>query len=267
MNSNVCPQAGNPGLSPNFCYERVEAMKIKAIAFLGLILAACSGQSHAGIILSRAALNGTDFVDWSTLGPKDYTPSVPNPSPFTSHGGVHGIVSLTTSNLMGRREQDGAVPPDSWDGNFNPGDPVLWTGTVGYGPNSVGMILDFGSQGITRGGAQIQSAYLQDFVARISAFDANNVLLGTYSTAGFSDVLHDNSAIFLGVEGIGIIHKIEFSLDSAPGDITGSFAINQFDFSPTAVPEPSSLALCGIGAIGLFIRTARRRRNTQLTSV
>lgn len=145
---------------------------------------------------------------------------------------------------------------------------MLWTGTVGYGPNSVGMILDFGSQGITRGGAQIQSAYLQDFVARISAFDANDVLLGTYSRHGFSDVRHDNSAIFLGVEGIGIIRKIEFSLDSAPGDMTGGFAINQFDFSTTstAVPEPSSLALYGIGAIGLFVEIARRRRNTQRTT-
>jgi len=257
-----------PDCHQSFCYERVEAMKIKAIAFLGLILAACSGQTHAGIILSRAALNATDFVDWSTLGSAALQPYVPNPSAFTSNGGVNGFVSVTTGDPLGRRDQDPPPVQNFWSGNFNPGDHLLWTAKDMSGPNSVRMILDFGSQGITRGGAQIQPSYTGAiFEARISAFDLNDVLLGSYKRSGVSDEGYDNSAIFLGVEGIGIIHRIEYSLESAPGGNTGGFAINQFDFSPTAVPEPSSLALCGIGAIGLFIRTARRRRNTQLTSV
>lgn len=244
-------------------------MKVKTIAFLGLILAACSGQAPAGIILSRAALNGTDFVDWSTLGPAALIPSISNPAAFISNGGVNGIVSVTTGDPFGRRDQDPPLVQNFWSGNFNPGDHLLWTATDMLGQNSVKMILDFGSQGITRGGAQIQPSYTGgNFEARISAFDLNDVLLGSYTRFGVSDQGYDNSAIFVGVEGIGVIHKIEFSLESAPSDNTGGFAINQFDFSPTAVPEPSSLALCGIGAIGLFIRTARRRRrNTQRTSV
>lgn len=259
-----------PGRRKDFFDERFKAMQIRIIAFLGLIFAAYSGQSHAGIVLSRAALNGTDFVDWGTLGPAELQPNVPNPSAFTSNGGIDGFVSVTTGDPVGRRDQDIANVQHFWSGNFNPGDHLLWTATDKSGPNSVMMVLAFGSQGITRGGAQIQPSYTgAEFVARISAFDSNDVLLGTYTRLGVSNEGYDNSAIFLGVEGLGIIHRIEFSLDSAPGGNTGGFAINQFDFSAeaTAVPEPSSLALYGIGAAGLFIATARQRRNTPPVSV
>ncbi len=237
-------------------------MRCQSLAAIVLIALSAAGQVRADLVTSRADLAGTDFVDWEVLGPRTDVPDVANPSAFTSNGGVAGLVSQTANNVFGRRDQDdGLTIVGSWTGNFDPGDHLLWTFLDQTGPNSNIMSLDFGPGGITSGGAQIQSSYSgAEFVARISAYDTNGLLLGSYTRTAFSDENLDNSAIFIGVANLGRIGRIEFSLESAPGGNTGGFAINRFDFSPTAVPEPASLLLMTLGLGGMGLIAANHSR-------
>jgi hypothetical protein len=209
-----------------------------------LLLAELATAAGADTILlsNRSALQGGDTVDWGGLGPAFTV--VPNSFSITSAGGVGLTVSQATGPFE-RRDQ--GFPSGGWNGNFAPGDHLLWTrGTL---DSSGPITLDFGAKGILAGGAQIESDFPGPIVARIEALDAAGDVLANFIRAGVDTTNADNSAIFIGVRSSEAdIHELIFSLDpTSSGHSPGDFAINQVSF---AVPEPGTLILFGLGILG-----------------
>ena len=89
-------------------------------------------------------------------------------------------------------------------------------------------------------GTQIESTWKGDFTAFVSAYDANNNLLGTFTEAGVSNQQGDNSAIFIGVWSTSDnIARVTFGLTAAPQRTTADFAINQVSLrTVSGAPSP-----------------------------
>jgi PEP-CTERM motif len=216
---------------------------------LGLALAlsvvmALEGQARAGVSLvtSPSGIAANDSVDWGVLGPP-FT-DVSNPFTVNSVGGVGLTVSQASGDFLTMQQNT------TWAGNFAPLDNLLWT--QGGGP----MTIDF-NQALGAVGTQIQADFYGDFVARITALDSMGNAIGSFTEAGTSNGNSDGSAIFIGVAGGGI-YGITLSLDSA-SNAPGDFAINTLLIGPGAVPEPSTLVLGAIAALGLGGYALRRK--------
>ena len=219
------------------------------------------GQANAAFVLLTSRAGLTDYVDWGQLG-GDFS-NAPNPSYVTSHNGLSLTVSNDQPGVFGLRIQ-GSFPGDysnGWNGNFAPGDHVLWTQGLVNGPDSISL-----KQGFAAGGTQIETAGFGAFTAQVTAYDQNGNSLASNTVKGFSRGTADGSAVFLGIGSIGgpTIYSLGFSIvvDGATAD----FAINQFSFSPIApdnvFPEPASLTLVALGALGLAGFSWCRRKQT-----
>jgi hypothetical protein len=208
---------------------------------LGLLVLCFAWQASAVpiVVTSRAALGGTDFIDWAQMGPDSTT--LLNGFKVTSNSGT--ITADVSAGTQMTRLTQGVT----WHGNFAPGDPVTWT-TTWLGP--VDIIFDTLVYGV---GAQIQQNPVAGaFTATLQVYDASNTRIGNFSLAGNSTNANDNSAIFLG------------ALDSTPSiwrmvynTTNSNFAINQLDL--VTVPSPSTIWLLGVG-LGLLGLTGRRGR-------
>ncbi len=231
------------------------------VACLVVAAVAASAQASVQQETTRAGLAGTDNIDWGDLGPSGTL--VVNPFVITSDDGVNVTVGKTQATTFQRINQG------SWAGNFGNNQALLWTGDFNVFPNV--MRLSFGGPGITGGGAQFQSDVYGSFTTRIEAFDSALASLGFFDVVGTSNANGDGSAVFVGISDTTTpIYAIEFSLRSVTDNFFGSFAINQFDFSPAgatpgAVPEAASLAvwslLGGTAAIVCLKSRAKRRKN------
>jgi hypothetical protein len=201
----------------------------------------------ADTIVLEVIRTGTDTVDWSQLGPA-FTP-IPNPFSAVSSGGVPitGTFATGTGEVL--------VQSSSWNGNFAPGDFLVWT--MGNGP----LTLDFGSS-FSDAGAQIQADFFGAFTAVLSAFNGAT-LLGSVIESGISNSNGDNSAIFIGVNDLTgpNITRVVFSIPSCSTNCT-DFAINRLSLSgPVSVPEPASLLLVGSGLLVAAAVIGRKSRN------
>jgi hypothetical protein len=212
-----------------------------------LIVFALVTRAHAAVSLvtSRAVLAGTDSLDWANAAP-DFT-AIRNPFPMNSNGSIPVTVSEPGVLDFARLTQ-----PSSWNGNFAPGDPVLYVGNSfggGLGP----ITIDFGSQLLSAFGSQIQSTPVGAFTAELDIYNGAT-LEGTVTENGTSTFANDGTAIFIGLTSNIDFNKVVISVPTGSG-IPNDFGINQADFIP--VPEPSTLLLLTAGAIGLLY--ARRR--------
>lgn len=226
-------------------------MKTVMTAVVGLAVAASIASASTTLVTSRAALGGTDSIDWGQFG-STFT-SVANPSAGLTTNAMGFTVSQTKSAAMERRDQG-----SGWAGNFSSGERLLWTtGADLSSPNAICIDL---AGDVNGAGAQIQSDYFGAFIARIELYDASNTLLGTHTLAGSSTSSGDGSAIFIGATSSGTdIRRICFSMHAAPGGTIGDFAINQVDLGSGGVvvplPTAGGLALASMGVLA-----ARRRR-------
>jgi hypothetical protein len=221
--------------------------RLFALVVAAVVCVTTSTPAHGALIFvsSRSALGGNDYVDWGTLGPNG-TP-VSNPFNITSNLGDTLTVSMVATGNFERRDQS-----LGWNGNFAPGDALLWTNTSNNSNNPI-SVFNF-DVGVAAVGTQIQANFFGGFVARIEAFDAGNNSLGFFTVNGLSTWAGDNSAIFLGVRSTTTpIARIAFSLDSASSNLA-DFAINRLDFDSnlTVIPEPATLAVFGLMAAGVF---------------
>lgn len=219
-----------------------------------------SAQGGFVFVSSRAAIGGTDVIDWATLGaPGDQLTNL-NPLPVTSNNGVNVDVTMAVGWFQ-------LVKQPGWVGNFDPSDTLLWTNGFGnFGYSGYGMAgpmtLTF-DQTLAAAGMQVQGNLHGPFTARIQALDALGNVLASFDSNGLSNGANNNSAIFVGIAATDgdTFSQLRLGLIAGSGD----FAVNQVDFATaSAVPEPASLTLFSLGGLGLAV--ARRRRPLPATS-
>lgn len=217
-----------------------------ALCVLGFL----SFEARADVVFvsSRAALAGTDHVDWGVLGPQNTT--VSNPFNISSVDGLDMTVSMPSGSFQ-RLDQG-----SSWGGNFAPGDRLLWTAGS---PGPITITFDTAVMGA---GAQIQQNQFGNFTGTIEAFafDLMGNSLGSFTRTGSSSGNGDNSAIFLGVRSdTANIGRIVFDVAG-----TGDFAINQMDLLTGSEVTPVPLPAAAWGGLALFggmgLNRLRRRK-------
>src|SRR5262244_2154802 len=138
------------------------------------------------LVTSRAALAGTDSVNWATLGAPGT--SVANPFSVSSAAGQGVTVSKIASGdnnpanfLMD--EEWGPTTGDSYviHGNFAPGDIVLDTNGAPHTGRQNTITLNFGATPVAAGGAQIMTNLYGGFTAEIDALDAKGKALARFT--------------------------------------------------------------------------------------
>jgi hypothetical protein len=206
-----------------------------------ILINATPATATVTLVTSRSALAGTDSLDWANAAP-DYT-AIANPFPTNSNGSIPVTVSEPGSLDFARLTQ-----PSSWFGNFAPGDAVLYVGN-GYTGSLGPITIDFGSQLLSAFGSQIQAVPTGAFTAELDIYNGAT-LEGTVTEGGISGFTNDGTAIFIGLTSDVDFNKVVISIPTDTGT-ANDFGINQADFIPVAVPEPSAIILLVLGVAGL----------------
>jgi PEP-CTERM motif len=200
---------------------------------------------------TRADITPNDLIDWGQFGANGT--AVTGPAAGTSTGGLGFTIDEADHNLL--RIDQGA----GWDGNFAPGDRLMTSQAF----VAVPMILSFSSP-VNGAAFQIQRDAHVPFTASLDVFagpNATGTLLASFTRAGVSNGNADNSAIVLGgfdSGGGNTIGSLRFT--TSPSDGQSDFAINQVSLHTAAVPEPSTLALTGLGMLGMAAWLRRRKK-------
>ena len=214
------------------------------LALAGAVVAALSTANASqalSVVTSRSALGANDTLDWSSLG-SEYS-SISSPFTTVSTGGNTVTGSIPSGSFQRSNQSSG------WNGNFAPGDALLWT-QGNPGP----LQLTF-SQSVRGVGTQIQANVFGPFTAVIEAFNSGGTSLGSFTLPSNSTSGRDNSAIFIGVLSDNAdIAKLLLNLQD-----NKEFAINQVSFNTTggtSIPTPALLP----GLIGLGMGVLRKRK-------
>ena len=203
---------------------------------------------YAGFVLitSPAGLNATGAFRLNDLGPEN-TP-VDWVYELTANSGEKAIFSQSAGQALRVNEDS------SWDGNYLPGEALVWTRYGGP------LVVDFGTTKLKTFGLQIQPDIFGDFGAYISVLDQAGSELVRYELTGVSTDVPDGSALFIGVgsdDSTTDFSKIQVGLTS--GGNLNNFAYNSPLFQ--AVPEPATCVLAGIGSffIVYLYHTGKKR--------
>jgi hypothetical protein len=244
---------------------KTRSLKISAAATaigpLLILLAPPVEAVNLTFVSDRAALGGTDRVDWSILGlvPPPFQ-VLPNFFSVTSEQGLGINVSIPSAATPGVTPPllFQTLPEPGIATNFASGDFILFTGLRPGPPPAVGnpgpLTITF-DRPVAAAGTQIAVDDTFLFTASISAFDSNNNLLGSFSTQGTSSLALDNSAQFIGVRSDAAnISRLVYS--SSEGD--SALGINALSIAE-AVPEPSNMAAMIVAGLGLLAVKIKRR--------
>lgn len=216
------------------------------------------------LVTSRTDLGGNDQLNWSSLGqifipPPDAADFLPNSLEATSVGGLGVNATFPLPN------EPSITPPFVFqtssggvETNFADGDFILFSGfnpNFFPAPGNPGPLSITFAQPVLGGGTQIAVDDTNNFIASISAFDEDGLLLDTFSAPGTSSLEVDNSALFLGVlSETPNIKQLVFNT-SVPNRAIG---INSLSIVSTSVPEPvSTIAL---GLVGLSLLSVKKKK-------
>lgn len=226
-------------------------------ALLAVFFVADARADSISLVTSRAAIAGTDVIDWGQLGSANS--AVSNPSNVTSTGGLTAAVSKpAAANGLYRIDQIAGGQPAStqgWKGNFAVGDHLITTFFGEPGP----ITIDFGTNLVAGGGLQMMSESYDSvsqtfvpgpFTATVTAYDTSHTLIGTFTELGISAYTADNSAIFIGVQNnVADIRYLTFNVTSQTGN-EPDFAVNALSIADTPV---NSVPLPSTACIGLVL--------------
>lgn len=213
---------------------------------LVLLFAGVPASASTMQIFSAGDLAANDSFDWGQLDEAAPQPtSVAVMSALTRNAVISNSVGFT-------RFSEGTPP---WAGTFNLGDNVLTT--MGATASTDIFTITF-QQAVAGLGLQIQAVNPDAFSASLEVF-SGMTSLGVFGVMGVNDYL-PGTAPFLGARSDAIdITRAVFRVTSIP-DGTG-LGVNTLltTDTPTAIPEPGTLALVGIGALALLLRRRQLR--------
>jgi hypothetical protein len=254
----------------------------KALCLTVSMLVLASSLAQAATIQVNS-LVANDFFDWAQLRVVDSTGAVvavPSPVTVTSNLGRTAVLSdgvAFTGLIEG--------PDSDWTGNFLIGEHVLIsadnpnlfpidpvTGLPTLNPDAVAASFEVDLATAVAGlGLQITSNRFGDFVAGLEVYNSSNTLLGAFSVGGTLDGSEDGSAPFLGaLSDSNEIARAVFTVvsvlengDTAHPQGVGVNRLLTLDGNQTQaapVPEPATIGLVALGAVGAMIRKRRADR-------
>ena len=212
------------------------------------------------LVTERTELGGNDRVNWSKLIPPLFpAPIFPLDSTFSisSEKGLELEVEFPPpapdiSSPAVFQTRAGGIETNFADGDF-----ILFSGLdprVSPSPGNPGPLTMSLETSVFGAGTQIAVDDTFEFFASISAFDANDKLLGMFSAPGTSSLALDNSALFLGVTSERPnISKLVFetSIENRALGINSVTLVRQ-------IPEPSVVLGATIFGVGVIIKGKRR---------
>jgi hypothetical protein len=201
------------------------------------------------VIGSRADQNPTDIIDWNQLGPDGTL--LTSPQAVSTFNGNSASVGNTTSTNFIRADQG-----TSWNGNFDFGESLIWTGNPAFTPAGPGPLELSLATAVQSFGFAIQADEFGAFGVDVQVFDAAHNLLTDQTFTGNSDSSGNGSALFVGLGDTtgGNISDIVISTSSADASFANDFAIDDpsFTYGGTApVPEPRSMAILLSALLGV----------------
>ncbi len=218
----------------------------KVLLFLLLGGMTVSSTAKAQLVQdsSTVTLNPNDTVDWSTVGVDSMT--IPNPTAFTSTGGLTGEVSGSQGVL--ERLTEGT----SWGGYFPDGEALIYNN---FATSRIGqdIILNFNTP-VNGVGVVIEPGQGSLFRGVINLYGASDNLLASYQvpwsypTAYFG--AHDTS-------GADSIYSVQLSA-FVPAYNYEDFAISGVSLNVTPVPEPKIVAFLQL-AFAMTVFFMRKR--------
>lgn len=220
-----------------------------------LLLTATHATASTIQVGSAGALGANDFYNWSQVRVLD---GGGNAAAQSSPRSVTSNLSRTASISDGGAFT-GLIEGTDWFGNFVVGQNVLYSGDTNNpfaGASAITVTFNTSVAGL---GLQISSNFYGAFTASLQVFNGATSL-GLFNVSGVMDGSENGNAPFLGaLSDSSNITRAVFTLTSNTG---AGFGVNRLLTTDTgaapAVPEPATLSLVAIGALGAF--AARRRR-------
>ena len=221
-------------------------MRKIAFVFALCSLFALSASAFGEILCTTVAcVNPTDNINWGLqgLGAAGTVWSTPQPWTSTTNSGQIGVVGPSNFTLMQQSV--------NWNGNFSPGDFLIWNQDATNFTGNAGPIGVVFNTPVSAAGAQIQADFFGAFTATVCDQAGN-----CFSELGNSNSNSDGSAIFIGIANDPGITFLTFSVTDVNGN--NDEAIDTVSFRNGSVPEPGTLMLLGTGLL-CAIGYGRRR--------
>jgi PEP-CTERM motif len=226
----------------------------RRFALAAVVLGMIGGMGRvvdAGFIVlsSPAGLSSGD----ATTDPYSGTSGTFYPNPFIATGGGNTLAFTVAGMALSRFDADGV------EEDFAAGTHLLSTDDasgVASGPLTIAF-----TKGVSEFGLMAQSIGFDTETLMYTAYDGS-VAIGSYTSPATDNTTGAGTALFLGGQATNsdMITSVVVSSVSSTEVSTNDFFVGPVTFGPSAVPEPSSLALCGIaGIVGLAVARVRRK--------